>query len=1058
MSTTHGFRQKKVQGLDGNPSPLLLLHEAILGDLELRSVSVETDRGLDPARADSIVGHYADRGWTILHITPRPDGFIAVLAPTRDITPEHARALRDVVHYDRAAPLKKVLKRDGFLTGGEYTFFSTTETLHQDGWELSLPYGLLRVAYEPSALNANDGHASIKRSSAEQLIATCISRRRLTGKSALAQAHRVLKGATHLQAFFVGAHGSSKGLHVLRDDQDFEAQFGTDVHAVSDAENLKDEMWFSPGHFTGKLNIWRPRGRWSVVLTASEDLRRRLTTDVLGWDQAASLQTASFQRLLSEARHRITSGEHFTQEEAVFPSWTQEVYQERQLYNSDEERGIATSFGWTGSIYPKLFGGVSAFNASPGSRVPIQGIMAVLGGNGDHYGLPRPQAGYVGFATDDGGRPHAALINPTDYPKVSHILDTADHDGDLVAVIPARDPECHLSQDPEVLWAMVLRTPASPGGVAWLRLTHADWQRLNDAGAMPVTVNGPVPYREFMLPDESGRLPVHTIRPIGDMRTAQAWDTTPAQQVREAIHIRNEAALIGVFYRLMTAAHNGDILHLQTPTWLEKLYAEHGMEPSTTGGASTCFSDFVDSVGKWLTPPIDAMAEILCTAVTEHGLKLDRCIKSSLWQPMFQALSRTTDWDNQRIAQILNSAFTPNCMGDHLRTTQSILTSSAWFDREMLKLQLMANGPATLLMTHPIRFPGELVATVSTTQKQIGRFWAAKFAADREIDSQTRSSEPPLLDEEETLQHTPYDWSLLTQEQAAQQKAAAYQRTANAVAQLIATSIRESGYPPLDYVSAWIRLSALSTNRFGEPNNGYRQPPQPTNTTTLFRALSLLQRDDPEIASQAIKTFQTEWPGNGPTALVRLSDPGAILPGDRAEIRLNSATGEYLLCRDGTQPLCRVTAGGALLLNLPLTYVGNPQPLDPTGDTNEKQDLHLFIVHDVHPQTVSLPAHDPGEFAPDEEVSITRESTPTGPQYHLATSHKHLAELLKGNRQAKVNRTALKGVHEHLINRPMRFAGLAANGNILLRDEHHRTSKSEKLIKDILAMLLPASA
>ena len=1066
MSTTlhPAIRQKNVESLKGNPSPLLLLYQAVLEDqVELRSVSLETNRGLDPDMASSVVDHYADLGWSILHVTPRPDGLQAIVGPTRDITQDHIRKLAEVIQFDRSAALKKFLKRDGFLTGGEFTLFSDTESVTPDGWAIETPFGPVRTRFEPSPRNANDGHAAYKLSAAQAMIATAIYRRgKISKAKALARAKRHLKGATHVQTFFAGSHGASKGLHVLRDDKDFERQFGTDVEAVSDSENLKSEMWLSPGHFTGKLNIWRPRGRRSVVLTASEDLRRRLSSDVLGWAQTLTLQTAAFQKLLSETKHRISTGQPFTQEEAVFPSWT-EAYQEKQLYSSDEERGIAAGFAWTGSIYPKLYGGIGAYTARPGSRVPIQGIMCIFGGNGHYYGRPETAAGFVAFENDHHGTPHSVFVSSTDFPLISFILDTSDHDGDLGLVVPALDPEGYLSKDKDALWVMLLRTPASPGGIAWLRANPSDWHRLVDAGAMPITVNGPVPYREFMLPDEQGNPPVHTLRPIGDVRSADAWDTTPENKVKEAIHIRNQAALIGVFYRVMTAGHNADILDLPVPQWVEDLYAQHKMPPSTTAGASTCFSDFVDSVGKTLTPPIDAMAEILCTAVTEHGVKLDRCIKQSLWQSMFEAFGRTTDWDHRKIAQQLNAAFTMNCMGDHWRTTQSIQACAKSFDKEMLKLQLLANGPATLLMADPASFTGELVATITAVQQRIGRLWASKFAADRDIDAQTRPGEGPDTEEsnEDPEDATLSYWDMLSEQEAANQKAAGYRRTANTVARVIANSIleaNEAGHHPVTYAAAWIRLNALSTNRFGVPKNNFRQAPQPLNTTSLFRALSLLQQDDPDLAEAITTGFAQQWPGSGPTAIVRLSDPDAIIPGERAEIRLNSANGEYLLCRNGKEPLCRVISGGAQFTNLPLTYVGNPQPMDPTGDSSEQQDLHLFIAHSVYSQTVSLePADDLTDFAVDEEVHIVRETTPGGPVYHLATTAKFLQQQLKAGHQAVLNRAQLSGTHEQHMGRQFRYTGIASNGNFLLRDEHKKTAPGEKLIDSLIQMLLPSS-
>lgn len=1065
-TVTKGVRQKHIEKMEGNPSPLLMLYGSVLNpEMQLLSVSIETARGLDASTAATIVDYYSTRGWTMLHINPRPDGFTALVAPTRDIKPEILSVLNGLIRYDRKAPLKKLLKRLAFLKPGEYNFHLTQETVESNGWSVELPFGNFRTIFETSQNQVNDGHASVKRSSAVKLLATALSMTKPKPFNPLAKARRLLKTATHIQLFFTGTHGCSKGLHVIRKDEDFERAYGPDVDAVSDAENRKGEMWLAPGHFTGKINIWRPRGRRSTVLTASEDLRRRLSVDVIGRDQSLSLHRAAFQQLLAETRQRITDGQPFDHEESMLASWTQEIYDQQRLYNSDQERGIASQFPWTGSIYPKLYGGIGAFTTQPGARVPIQGIMCILGGDGHHYGVAPPPKGYVSFVSDEDAKPYSLLVNPDDYAAISHILDTSDNDGDLGVVVPAQDPEGYVSEDTSALWAMILRTPASPGGVAWLRLDQADWNRLCEAGAMPVTVNGPVPYKDFMVPGDDGQLPVHTLRPIGDMRAAEAWDTTAQSQVEEAIHIRNQAALIGVFYRVMTAAHNADILRMDTPEWLETMYAQHGMEPSTTGGASTCFSDYVDSVGKLLTPPIDAMAEILCQAAVEHGVRHDRCSKDSLWQPMFSAFSRTTDWSNQQIAQTLNAAFTTNCMGDHFKTTQSITASTNWFEKEMTKLQLMSNGPASLLMADPEQFPGELVARISAVQQRITRLWAAKFAADRQIDEQTRQNQ----DDQEWDEYTrePQDqpsyesWELLSEQQAAAQKAQAYRHTANHVARLIAESIQEAaeeGHMPVSYVAAWIRLVALSTNRFGAPKNGYRQNPQPPNTTTLFRAISLLQREDEATANEITSLFQGMWPGNGPTALLRLSDPGAIVPGERAEIRLNSSTGDYMLCRNGTDPVCRVTSGAQHFLNLPLTYAGQPKPLDPTGDSTELQDLHLFLIHSVYPQTVSLTPADEPEFAKDEEVTVVRASSATGPAYSLATTRKHLEKQLKGGRQAVIHEMPLEGIQELHLGRTFKYAGTANNGNVLLRQEHRKRSKSERLVDSIMELLLqPAS-
>ena len=285
---TQGARQKHVESISGQPSPMLLLHQALLGDVELRSVSVETARGLDPAQAAAIVDHYRSKGWTVLDVTPGPDGFSAVVAPTRDVTNEHRALIRNVIRSDGNAPMKKKLKRKRFLSGGEHSLFLSTETVLDDGYQVQLPYGTFRVAYEDSPNSSNDGHGAITRPAAEEIVATTMIRPKVSAKRALATAKRYLKGATHLQVFFVGAHGSSKGLHVIREPEDFRRQFGTDFQVISDSENLKSEMWLAPGYFAGKVNIWHPRGTRSAVLTASEDLRRRLTTDVLGWDQTAA--------------------------------------------------------------------------------------------------------------------------------------------------------------------------------------------------------------------------------------------------------------------------------------------------------------------------------------------------------------------------------------------------------------------------------------------------------------------------------------------------------------------------------------------------------------------------------------------------------------------------------------------------------------------------------------------------------------------------------------------------------------------------------------------------
>ena len=511
----------------------------------------------------------------------------------------------------------------------------------------------------------------------------------------------------------------------------------------------------------------------------------------------------------------------------------------------------------------------------------------------------------------------------------------------------------------------------------------------------------------------------------------------------------------------MTAGHNADVLDLPTPSWVEELYAQHDMPPSTTTGASTCFSDFVDSVGKTLTPPIEAMAEILCTAVTEHGVKLDRCIKKSLWQSMFEGFARTTDWDNRRIATVLNGAFTTNCMGDHWRATQSVNASTRWFETELNKLQLLSNGPATLLMADPSEFPGDLIARINAVQQRISSCWAAKFADDRDIDAQTQGRQDPEDDFQEDSDGDDNYWDQLTEEQAALQKAAGYRRTARLVARLIADSIleaQEAGHEPLAYVSAWLRLNALTTNRFGRPRNGHRQPPKPLNTTSLFRAVSLLSYSHPEMTRRVTKGFAEQWPGHGPTALVRLADPGCILPGERAEIRLNPQTGDYLLCRNGKEPLCKVLSGGSHFQSLPLTYAGSPEPLDPTGQTEEAQDLHLFLVHSTQPQTVIVMPNDDDEtdFAHDEETHIVREATPRGPAYYLATTQGYLQQQLKAGRQAVLHKALLNGVHERHMGRNFRYAGISHSGGFLLRCEHRSTSKSEKLIDDLVAMLLAA--
>ena len=1059
---TQGARQKNVESISDQPSPMLLLHQALLGDVELRSVSVETARGLDPAQAAAIVDHYRSKGWTVLDVTPGPDGFSAIVAPTRDVTNDHRALIQSVIRSDGNAPMKKKLKRKRFLSGGEHSLFLTTETVLDDGYQVELPYGTFRVAYEDSPNSSNDGHGAITRPAAEEIVATTMIRPKVSAKRALATARRHLKGATHLQVFFVGAHGSSKGLHVIREPEDFQRQFGTDFQVVSDSENLKSEMWLAPGYFAGKVNIWHPRGTRSAVLTASEDLRRRLTTDVLGWDQTAAAQTAAFQRILAETRDRIANGQPFSHEDVMFASWTQDVYGEQRLYNSDEERAVAGSFPWTGSIHAKLYGGIGAYTAEPGSRVPLQAVMCILGGNGRYYGQTQPERGYLDFARGRDGRPHTIILHQDDYPWVMVVLDTSDNDGDLASAIPARDPHCYLSDDPEALWAMVLRTPASPGGVAWLRLRNTAWHDLLDAGAMPITVNGPVPYRDYMHADDQGNLPVHSLRPIGDMRPASEWDTDPESQIRESIHIRNQAALIGVFYRVMTAGHNADVLHLPPPQWIEDLYAENGMEPSTTAGSSTCFSDFVDSVGKQLNPPIEAMAEVLAKAVSEHGIRLDACTKQALWQPMFQAFNRTTEWDNRTIAQTLNRAFSQNCMGDHWRATQTIEKASAWFNSEFVKLQLMANGPATLLLAEPTHFPGDLVARITEVQTRISNLWAAKFANDRDIDALTKADprDAQFNDEEsDPQQESQFEsWEMLTQQQAKQQKAAAYRHTADRVARVIAADLveaAEGGHDPVDYFAAWVRLTSLATNRFGEPRKGYRQPPAPLNTTTLFRTISRLQQEHPEIAHRITSQFATVWPGHGPTALVKVEDPEALRKGERYEIRRNANDGQHLLCHKGKDPVTRVTAGAGHFLNLPLTYAGSPEPLDPTGEAGEQTGLHLFLISSVQPQTVSVPTLDAeAAFAHDEEVTIERESSDSGPVYHLATTRKHLEQELKAGRQASFNRTALDGVHELHLGRKFRYAGTASNGNVLLRSEHRKTSRKDPLVDSVIEILM----
>ena len=1071
MSTTtlisQGARQKNVESVSGQPSPMLLLHQAILGDVDLRSVSIETARGLDPAQSASIVDHYRSKGWSILDITPGPDGFSAVVAPTRDITPELRQRLDEVTHYDPNAALKKLLKRKRFLTGGEHALYLSTETVLDDGWQVELPYGTYRVRYESSPNSCNDGHGAVTRSAAEHLVATTIIRSGISAKRALAKAKRALKNATHLQTFFVGAHGSSKGLHVIREDADFIRQYGTDVQAISDAENLKSEMWLTQGHFAGKVNIWHPRGSRSAVLTASEDLRRRLSTDVLGWDQTKAAHTAAFQKILSETRQRIANGQTFTHEDVMFASWTQEAYGEQRLYSSDEERQIASAFPWTGSIHAKLYGGIGAYTAKPGSRVPIQGAMCILGGNGRYYGMPQPERGHIEFVNGTDGKPHTFTVNQDDYEWIMFILDTSDNDGDLGVIVPAKDPHGYLSDDPDTLWAMVLRTPASPGGVAWLQLNSSSWNALLDAGAMPITVNGPVPYKEFMLPDQDGQQPVHTLRPIGDSRPASAWDSTTEEQIKESIHIRNQAALIGVFYRVMTAGHNADALHLDVPQWMEDLYGEHGMPPSTTGGASTCFSDYVDSVGKQLNAPIEAMSEVLAQAVTEHGIRLDVCTKQALWQPMFQALNRTTDWDNRTIAQTLNRAFSQNCMGDHWRSTQSITQASAWFNSEFTKLQLMSNGPATLLLADPTQFPGELIARINEIQTRVSNLWAAKFASDREIEALTKSErnddpEDAYSDTDPEQDSQFESWEMLTQQQAEQQKAAAYRQTAERVARAIEADIvkaADEGHDPVNYFSAWVRLTALATNRFGRPKNGYRQAPAPLNTTTLFRSVSRLQREHPEIADRITGEFTNQWPGHGPTAMVKVEDPDQLVKGEHYEIRRNANNGQHLLCHDGKTPVTRVTAGAGHFVNLPLTYAGSPEPLDPTGESGEDTDLQLFLIRSVEPQTVSLPTagSDDIDFADDEELTVERETSETGPVYNLVTTRRHLERQLKTGKHASLNRTALDGVHELHLGRTFRYAGVNSTGNILLRSEYKKTSRSDKTIDSIIEMLMSQS-
>ena len=926
---------------------------------------------------------------------------------------------------------------------------------------MELPYGTFRVKYDPSPASSNDGHGAISRSAAHSLVATSLCRT-LSPRKALAQAKRLLKSATHLQVFFVGNHGSSKGLHVIREDEAFARQFGSDVQMVSDSENLKSEMSLTPGHFAGKVNIWGPRGSRSAVLTASEDLRRRINTDVLGWTQTAANQTAAFQKLLAETQERVANGQPFTHEDAMLASWTQDAYGEQRLYSSDDERQIASDFPWTGSIHAKLFGGIGAYTASPGNRVPIQGTMCIIGGNGRYYGLPEPTQGYLALVTGEKGKPHTFYVNNKDYAQIMFILDTADNDGDLGVVVPARDPHTYLSEDPDTLWAMILRTPASPGGVAWLRLDNAAWNSLLEAGAMPITLNGPVPYQEFMLPDKDGNEPVHTLRPIGDSRPASAWDTSITEQIEESIHIRNQAALIGVFYRVLSAGHNADILDSDVPDWMEDLYRTHGMPPSTTGGVSTVFSDYVDSIGKQLNSPIEAMAEILVTAVTDRGVRLDVCNKQALWQPMFTALQRTTGADNRTIAATLNRAFSQNCMGDHWRSVQSITNSSAWFNAEFSKLQLMANGPATLLLADPSTFPGELIARINEVQTRISHLWSAKFAGDREIDSLVKAEQGDNPDDQASDDERPdsdfESWEALTQQQAEQQKAAAYRHTANRVARAIQedlVSAAEAGTDPVTYFSAWTRLTALATNRFGRPKNGYRQAPTPLNTTSLFRALAHLERDQPELAARIKNEFPITWPGHGPTAMVMVEEPETLQKGERYEIRRNANNGQYLVCHNGDTPVTRVTAGAAHFVNLPLTFAGSPEPLDPTGESKEEPSLQLFLISSVVPQTVSVPTnHTEHELQNNEEINITRETTTNGPAYFLETTHSHLVTQMGKGLQASHNRIALDGVHEIHMGRKFRYAGTSSTGAILLRSEFKKTSKNDKLVDSIIELLL----
>ena len=111
---TPGARQKNVESVDGAPSPMLLLFQSLLEGVELRSVSIETARGLNKAQAEAIVDHYLAKGWTILDITPGPDGFSAVVAPTRDLTAELRKKLADVITYDATSPLKSSSRGSAF--------------------------------------------------------------------------------------------------------------------------------------------------------------------------------------------------------------------------------------------------------------------------------------------------------------------------------------------------------------------------------------------------------------------------------------------------------------------------------------------------------------------------------------------------------------------------------------------------------------------------------------------------------------------------------------------------------------------------------------------------------------------------------------------------------------------------------------------------------------------------------------------------------------------------------------------------------------------------------